>query len=242
MKMKTLYHGSSMIIEKPEFGKGNPHNDYGLGFYCTENLELAKEWACFDKNGGFSNAYTIDMGGLNISNLSDTRYSLLHWLSVLVSNRTFRTGSQIAAQAKEYLLGNFLPDISKFDAVIGYRADDSYFAFAMDFLNNTISLRQLERAMFLGKLGEQFMVKSKKAFELIQYVKSEPVDGEVFYTKRIARDSEARDLYLQNERKTIPASDDLYMIDILRQEMKQDDARLQRKISESRNSHFSRNG
>lgn len=41
-----IYHGSKNIIEKPEFGKGNKKNDYGLGFYCTENVELAKEWAC----------------------------------------------------------------------------------------------------------------------------------------------------------------------------------------------------
>ena len=44
-KTMPLYHGSSFIIERPEFGKGNPFNDYGLGFYCTETLELAKEWS-----------------------------------------------------------------------------------------------------------------------------------------------------------------------------------------------------
>lgn len=232
MNMKTLYHGSNMIIEKPEFDKGNPYNDYGIGFYCTENLELAKEWACLNKDGGFANIYTIDVEKLEIINLSDMKYSILNWLAVLVNNRTFRTGSQIAAKAKEYLLAHFLPDISKFDAVIGYRADDSYFSFAMDFLNNTISLRQLERAMYRGKPGEQFMLKSKKAFEVIKFVKSEPADGEIYYTKRLARDSEARELYLKGERKATPADDDLFMIDILRQEMKQYDARLQRKIFE----------
>ena len=167
--MKTLYHGSSLIIEKPEYGKGNKHNDYGLGFYCTENIELAKEWACLDNNGGFVNAYAIDTANLNILNLFEEKYNILHWLSILTDNRTFRTSSQIASQAKEYLLTHFLPDISVYDAVIGYRADDSYFAFAMDFLNNTISLRQLERAMYLGKLGEQFMLRSKKAFESLRF-------------------------------------------------------------------------
>ena len=34
---KILYHGSEFLIEKPEFGKGARHNDYGRGFYCTEN-------------------------------------------------------------------------------------------------------------------------------------------------------------------------------------------------------------
>ena len=38
---KVLYHGSEFLIEKPEFGKGARHNDYGRGFYCTENIELA---------------------------------------------------------------------------------------------------------------------------------------------------------------------------------------------------------
>ena len=37
---------------------------------------------------------------------------------------------------------------------IGYRADDSYFSFANAFLNNTISLEQLRKAMYLGKLGK----------------------------------------------------------------------------------------
>lgn len=232
MDNKILYHGSDSIIEKPEFGKGNPYNDYGVGFYCTENIELAKEWACLNKTGGFSNVYTIDIDELKVLNLSDMKYSILSWISILVNNRTFRIGSPIAAQSKEYLLTHFLQDISIFDAIIGYRADDSYFSFAMDFLNNTISLRQLERAMYLGKLGEQFMVKSKKAFDMIEFVRSELADGEIYYTKRLMRDSEARKLYLQGERKSTPSSDDLYMIDILREEMKQDDARLQRRIFE----------
>ena len=30
-----------------------------------------------------------------------------------------------------------------YDVIIGYRADDSYFAFAQDFLNNAISLNTL---------------------------------------------------------------------------------------------------
>ncbi|MBQ7366814.1 MAG: DUF3990 domain-containing protein [Spirochaetaceae bacterium] len=42
----TLYHGSERIVETPQFGAGNPRNDYGLGFYCTQHLELVKEWAC----------------------------------------------------------------------------------------------------------------------------------------------------------------------------------------------------
>ena len=41
-----------IIPQKPIFGFGNPHNDYGRGFYCTESESLSKEpqifkcWSC----------------------------------------------------------------------------------------------------------------------------------------------------------------------------------------------------
>jgi len=56
-------------------------------------------------------------------------------------------------EGKQYLMTHFLPDINGYDAVEGYRADDSYFAFAMDFLSNTISLHQLNRTMWLNRLA-----------------------------------------------------------------------------------------
>ena len=40
----TIYHGSQKLIQQPVYGAGNVRNDYGLGFYCTENVDLAKEW------------------------------------------------------------------------------------------------------------------------------------------------------------------------------------------------------
>jgi hypothetical protein len=54
-KKATIYHGSRLIIEKPAFGVGNPRNDYGLGFYCTHDIDLAKEWACTGENSGHAN-------------------------------------------------------------------------------------------------------------------------------------------------------------------------------------------
>ena len=42
--VRKLYHGSCDKIEKPIFGYGKTYNDYGLGFYCTDSLDMAKEW------------------------------------------------------------------------------------------------------------------------------------------------------------------------------------------------------
>ena len=116
---KVLYHGSTSIIERPIFGEGNPHNDYGQGFYCTESLELAKEWACNDIKGGFANQYSLVTDGLKILDLSEIDFSILHWLALLTCYRTFRLTSNIAKEGKKYLHANFLPDISTYDLIVG---------------------------------------------------------------------------------------------------------------------------
>ncbi len=65
-KHLTIYHGSSKIIQAPVFGQGNPYNDYGMGFYCTESAELAKEWACSSELDGYANRYMLDTTGLSL--------------------------------------------------------------------------------------------------------------------------------------------------------------------------------
>lgn len=61
-----LWHGSQKIIEAPQLGFGKVHNDYGQGFYCTESLDLAKEWACSRDVDGFANRYELDMADLKV--------------------------------------------------------------------------------------------------------------------------------------------------------------------------------
>ena len=226
----TVYHGSQFIIKKPVFGEGNPLNDYGLGFYCTHDAELAKEWACTAENSGYANTYELDMTNLSVMNLSGADYNILNWLAVLLNYRKFRISSDVAAEGKAYLLEKFLPDTSMCDIIVGYRADDSYFSFANAFLNNTLTLERLEIAMYLGELGEQTVLKTKRAFEQIAFVRSEVADREVYYTKRSARDREARAIY-RRERGQIRASDSVYLMDILRGGWSSDDVRIRRNIS-----------
>ena len=225
MKKITLFHGSTKVVEKPILGVGNPKNDYGLGFYCTENLELAKEWASAERNDGFANSYEMDIEGLDILRLNKTPYHILNWLAILLKNRTFVLSQGLPSEAKAYLLENFLPDYEQFDLIIGYRADDSYFSFANAFLNNTISLEQLRKAMYLGKLGEQVVLKSEKAFSKIVLKESIPVDSNLYYPKRQARDRQAREDY-QKENNAVSSVDAVYMIDILREKWTNDDSRL----------------
>ena len=222
-----LYHGSENIIQTPLYHAGNPKNDYGYGFYCTENVELAKEWACTEEKDGFANEYTLEVQELSVLNLSDSKYNILNWLAILVENRTFNVSSDIALEAKNYLRKNFLIPYLDYDVIKGYRADDSYFSFANAFLNNRISLQKLNKAMYLGKLGEQIVIKSQKAFSKINYISSTPAERSLYYPKKMNRDSLERKTFFEMRSELDASSKDaIYMMDILRGGFEDGDSRI----------------
>lgn len=218
-----IYHGSKDIIEKPEFGKGNKKNDYGLGFYCTENVELAKEWACSNnETNGYANQYEIDLSTYKVLDLREEKYSILNWMALLLKFRTFDVNTPISAQAKEYILENFYVNVEEYDVIIGYRADDSYFSFAKDFINNTISVEQLAQAMRLGELGIQIVLKSKRAFDTVKYISYELAECKEYYVKRVSRDKKARETYLSGHRQNL-VYEGLFVMDIIRKGLKNGD-------------------
>ena len=138
----VLYHGSQYRIEKPVFGGGRAANDYGRGFYCTESESLACEWAVSEKHDGYANCYEFKDNGLSILNLNGTGYTILHWLAVLLEHRTFDTRYGLSTLAKQYLTENFHVDVEAYDVIRGYRADDSYFSFAQDFISAKEAVRE----------------------------------------------------------------------------------------------------
>lgn len=224
MSKLILYHGSPDIIEKPIYGKGKIYNDYGRGFYCTENLELAKEWACTEGVDGYANQYEIETDGLKLLNLSSGEYSILHWLSVLMTYRKIRLSAPVMRRGADWLKAHFFVPTEEYDVVIGYRADDSYFSFARAFVSNEISFLQLNYALKLGKLGEQFVLKSPKAFDKIHFLSYEVADNRVYYSKRRKRDDEARHSYFAELEKE--DLNGLYMRDLIREEVGPDDPRI----------------
>lgn len=228
-KLITIYHGSEKIVEQPIFGEGKQNNDYGLGFYCTANEDHAKEWAVSSMCDGFSNRYALDTEYLNVLNLNSHEYTILNWIAVLVEHRLFSIKTPIARKAKQYLVDNFSINVNAYDLIIGYRADDSYFDYVESFLNNGISVEQLAQAMQLGKLGEQIVVKSKYAFSKLHYEGFDVAEKDKYYVLRKARNDEANQVYF----KMLEEDDDgLYIRDIMRGGIKNDDPRIPRNIFE----------
>ncbi len=224
-KLITIYHGSKQIVEAPVFGGGKKNNDFGLGFYCTESNDLAKEWAVSSLQDGFSNRYTLDAEYLNILNLNSLDYTILNWIAVLVEHRIFSIKTPVARRAKQYLIEHFSINVNAFDLIVGYRADDSYFDYAEAFVNNGITVEQLARAMRLGKLGEQIVIKSRFAFSKIKFEGFESAEKDTYYVLRKARDDAANKTYLEILEEE---ADGLYIQDIMRGEIKNDDPRIPR--------------
>ena len=224
-----IFHGSAKRIEKPRFGVGRAGNDFGLGFYCTECEDLAKEWAVQPNQDGFANAYELDLDGLNVLRLNTEAFTVLNWMAILVSHRQFKLKVPVAGAAFHYLKSRFAVDVDAYDVIVGYRADDSYFDFAEAFLNNSISVEQLSLALRLGKLGEQVVVKSPRAFERMTATGFSMADHTVYYQRRQARNESA-----SREYETMLAKNDfkgLYMNTILSERIDNDDARIPRNIA-----------
>lgn len=225
----TIYHGSERVIETPTFGEGKQHNDFGLGFYCTESSDLAKEWAVSSLRDGFSNRYALDVDFLKILRLNSPDYTILNWMAILVEHRLFSIKTPVARRAKQYLIEHFGVNVNAYDVIAGYRADDSYFDYAEAFLNNAITVEQLSRAMRLGKLGEQIVIKSQFAFSKLKYEGFEVAEKDAYYVLRKARDEEANQTYLDI---LTEEADGLYIQDIIRGGVTNDDPRIPRNLSE----------
>ena len=191
--------------------------------------EATTLWAVSSLRNGFVNRYSLDTEYLKILNLNSPNYTILNWIAVLVAHRLFSIKSPAAQRAKRYLIDNFGVNVNAYDLIIGYRADDSYFDFAASFLNNGIFVQQLANAMRLGKLGEQIVIKSKYAFSLLHYDGFSIAEKEKYYVRRKARNDEADQLYsdiLEEE------TDGLYILDIIRGGIQNDDPRIPRNLSE----------
>lgn len=220
MAKLKIYHGSESLIERPCLDFCRSNNDYGRGFYCTEDLQLAKEWACQKGSNGFANEYELSLSNLKIIDLNSKRFSLLNWLAVLFENRLLRLTTPVMLRGSKWLSENYHVNLTAADVVTGYRADDSYFSYARAFLSNSITLEQVYQAVKLGNLGIQIMCKSEKAIANLRFVGSVPANANEYFPKYDSRDCAARKdferiLFEVNEDDTSKSSQHIYLSDLM---------------------------
>jgi hypothetical protein len=189
----TIYHGSEKILKVPEFGKGEIYNDYGMGFYCTKNKGLAGEWAVlWTGHDGYINEYSFDYTNLKILYLN--QMPIENWLSVLAMNRR-GDYEQALQQRIDLFVAKYGVDISNYDIIEGWRADDAFFSYVEDFFTMFLSLENLKEALKFGDLGNQVCLKSRKAFDVIKFVAFHPAPASRFFQSAKNRDATAKYKY-----------------------------------------------
>jgi hypothetical protein len=206
MSKITLYHGTAADNLVPKFGGGRDFNDYGKGFYTTEDLNAAKEWACQgEPHSSYVYKFELDTTDLSILNLDENK--ILEWVSILM---TYRRGKRIRGAALERclnLIEQYSIDVEKYDVIRGFRANDSYFQFTADFVTDTITLDTLSKSIKAGNLGYQICIKSEKAYQNLNSINRLVIgDSEYieYHNRYITKDKNARELAenYSNEKQT----------------------------------------
>ena len=189
----VLYHGSPDKEITPVFGGGQDKHDYGRGFYLTENIELAKEWAVCRPNetNGWVHKYELDCEEIKIIDFQ--KMDVLVWLAELMKHRDAADSRRYKMLAAKFI-EKYGVDTSQYDVIKGWRADASYFYIAKEFVRDNIDFDILEELLSLGGLGIQYCIKSERAYEKLHELKEEllSVDYMEFNDKYNQRDAESR--------------------------------------------------
>lgn len=189
-----VYHGSPNQSIVLTFGLGEEKHDYGKGFYLTENIELAKEWAVCTPTevSGWVHKYELDLNELKV--LDFEKESILSWLAELMKHRQ-ADNSKRYRMLSEKFIAKYGIDTSGYDVIKGWRADASHFYIAKAFVRDEIDVDILEELMMLGGLGVQYCIKTEKVYSKLVEVKEEmiTVNYQEFNQKYNERDINARE-------------------------------------------------
>lgn len=102
-----LYHGSTMVVRKPNVKRGRKRTDFGRGFYLTTNFEQARGWALLKQQREISTKAVVSVFEFDEAILNSSSYNVLtyngpteEWLNFVVKNR--KTGT---AHNYDYVMG-----------------------------------------------------------------------------------------------------------------------------------------
>ena len=189
----TLFHGTPDKIVVPTYGLGEKRHDYGIGFYLTDNIDLAKEWAVCRPNekNGWVHQYELGTEGLKILDFQEK--DVLAWLAELMKHRDADDSRRYKVLSEKFI-AKYGVDTNDCDVIKGWRANASYFYIAKEFVRDNIDLEILPELLSLGGLGIQYCIKSERAYSKLQEVEEKllPVDYKEYSQKYNERDITAR--------------------------------------------------
>lgn len=158
--MLELFHGSNVLVSKPEIRKSYKTLDFGTGFYTTSSFEQAKKWAINKTNRDKTGKPIVSVFTVPDNFLLDKTYSIMNfekadenWLDFVIANRTNPTFT-------------FDYDIVK-GAVANDRVYASLNAFESGFMDKETLLKELRTWVYI----DQILFHTEKALSLLTFQK-----------------------------------------------------------------------
>ena len=147
-----LYHGSTVIVKKPEIRTAKFYKDFSFGFYCTMMLTQAQRWAT-RFGDGFVNIYQYtknqELKILHFPEMSEA------WLDFIASCRTGAT--------------------HQYDIVEGPMADDTIYNYVQGFLDGKYT-REMFWALAKFKYPtHQISFHSEAALQTLQFIRGDRI-------------------------------------------------------------------
>ncbi len=147
-----IYHGSTVIVQKPEIRTARFNKDFYFGFYCTVFRNQAERWAT-RFGDGVVNVYEYvenpDLKILRFPELSE------EWLDFIAACRSGIPHS--------------------YDIVEGPMADDTIFNYVQDFLDQRISRNQFWEMARFKKPTHQISFHTEEALKTLKFVRGDEV-------------------------------------------------------------------
>ncbi len=155
-----LYHGSNLIVEKPEIIQGNRTLDFGNGFYATSSFPQAKRWSEVvvkrrRQGAAVVSVYQFDKKALSELQVLHFEQADENWLDFVVANRKAQ------------------PIFEQYDLVIGPVANDSTLPVIDDYIDGRYTKAEAVARLLPQNLTDQYAFLTTKALSYLQFVGSE---------------------------------------------------------------------
>ena len=161
MSNLKLYHGSTVIVKKPNLEILNYRTDFGKGFYTTTDFEQAKSWTKIKKDRlgkniegihQYVNVYEYEENiNLNILRFESATEE---WLKIVLKNR----------QSEEL--------VHQFDIVIGPVANDNLYQVLVSYENGIYNIEETINRLKTYLLSNQISFHTIQSLECIKYIET----------------------------------------------------------------------
>ena len=161
-----VYHGSTVIVDRPEIRQGENYLDFGAGFYTTTSYAQAERWARIkmkrlDSAVGFVSVYDFDHEtAATQTDIFRFKNADSDWLSFVVGNRR----------------GD--PQIIKRDMYIGPVADDNVYQSIRLFETGVLDAEETVKRLKTEILRDQWVFCSQKMLTFLSFLESEEIKRE----------------------------------------------------------------